>query len=113
MPDMGVINQGYTLDVMGRHQRLQIRTWAAELARSVNVPFPVEPDVWYRAKLRVDVEGDKGIIRGKAWKKDEPEPEEWTITFEDPVAVRAGSPGIYGDSPIDIYYDNISVKVNE
>ncbi len=113
MPDMGVINQGYTLDVMGRHQRLQIRTWAAELARSVSVPFPVEPDVWYRAKLRVDVEGDKGIVRGKAWKKDEPEPEEWTITFEDPVSVQAGSPGIYGDSPIDIYYDNISVKVNE
>ena len=113
MPDMGVINQGYTLDVMGRHQRLQIRTWAAELEKSVHVPFTVEPDVWYRAKLRVDVEGDEGTVRGKVWKTGEPEPGEWTITYVDPIAVQAGAPGIYGDSPIDVYYDNISVKVTE
>jgi outer membrane protein assembly factor BamB len=113
MPDMGVINQGYTLDVMGRHQRLQIRTWAAHLEKSVNVPFAVEADTWYRAKLRVDVEGEKGTVRGKVWKKGEGEPEEWSITYEDPIVVPAGSPGIYGDSPIDIYYDNVTVKVNE
>ena len=113
MPDMGVINQGYTLDVMGRHQRLQIRTWAAELEKSVNVPFTVEPDVWYRAKLRVDVDGDEGTVRGKVWKAGEPEPGEWSITFVDPIAVQKCAPGIYGDSPIDVYYDNISVKVTE
>jgi hypothetical protein len=113
LPDMGVINQGYTLDVMGRKQRLQVRTWASELDKSVEVPFPVEADTWYRAKLRVDVEGDTGTVRGKVWKKGETEPAEWTITLEDPIAVQEGSPGIYGDSPVDIYYDNITVKVNE
>jgi outer membrane protein assembly factor BamB len=113
MPDMGVINQGYTLDVMGRHQRLQIRTWAAHLEKSVNVPFEVEADTWYRAKLRVDVDGAMGTVRGKVWKKGEPEPGEWSITYEDPITVQEGSPGIYGDSPIDIYYDNVTVKVNE
>jgi outer membrane protein assembly factor BamB len=113
MPDMGVVNQGYTLDVMGRHQRLQIRTWAAHLDKSVSVPFPVEADTWYRVKLRVDVDGDEGAVRGKVWKKGEPEPGEWTITLEDPIAVQEGSPGVYGDSPIDIYYDNVTVKVNE
>lgn len=113
LPDMGVINQGYTLDLMGRHQRLQIRTWAAELAKSVNVPFPLEADVWYHAKLRVDVDGDKGTVRGKVWKTGSPEPQEWTITLEDPIVVKEGSPGIYGDSPTDIYYDNVTVKVNE
>ncbi|MGD8895270.1 MAG: PQQ-binding-like beta-propeller repeat protein [Acidobacteriota bacterium] len=113
MPDMGVINQGYTLDVMGRHQRLQIRTWAAHLEKSVSMPFTVEPNTWYRAKLRVDVDGARGTVRGKVWKKGEPEPGEWSITYEDPIVVQEGSPGLYGDSPIDIYYDNVTVKVNE
>ena len=113
MPDMGIVNQGYVLDLMGRHQRLQIRVWAAELEKSVDVPFEVAPDVWYRARLRVDVAGEKAAVRGKVWKKDEPEPEGWSITFEDPIAVPEGSPGLYGDSPTDIYYDNVTVKVNE
>lgn len=113
MPDMGVINQGYTLDLMGRHQRLQIRTWAAHLEKSAETPFTIEPDVWYRARLRVDVAGDEGTVRGKVWRKDEPEPAEWTVTLEDPMVVKEGSPGVYGDSPTDIYYDNVTVKVNE
>jgi outer membrane protein assembly factor BamB len=113
LPDMGVVNQGYTLDLMGRHQRLQLRVWASELDKSANVPFAIEPDVWYRAKLRVDVEGGKGTVRGKVWRKGEPEPPAWTITLEDPVAVPEGAPGIYGDSVTDIYYDDLTVKVNE
>ena len=113
MPDMGLIDQGYTLDLMGRHQRLQLRTWGAELEKSANVPLTIEPDVWYHAKLRVDVAGEKGTARGKVWKKDEPEPDAWTITLEDPIAVQEGSPGIYGDSATDIYYDDFTVKVNE
>jgi outer membrane protein assembly factor BamB len=113
MPDMGIINQGYTLDVMGRHQRVQIRVWGAHLEKSAQVPLAVEPDVWYRARLRVDVAGDAGTVRGKVWRKDGPEPADWTVTLEDPIVVKEGSPGLYGDSATDIYYDNVSVKVNE
>ncbi len=115
MPDLGVIDQGYTLDLMGRHQKLQLRTWASELEKSANVDFPWEPDVWYHMKLRVDAGagGDKGVARGKVWKKGEPEPASWTITLEDPIPVRAGSPGIYGDSVTDIHWDNLTVKVSE
>ena len=113
MPDMGLINQGYTLDLMGRHQKLQLRTWGAELEKSSNLPFAVEPDTWYRAKLRVDVAGEKGTVAGKVWKKGEAEPEAWTITLEDPIVVQEGAPGIYGDSVTDIYYDDFTVKVNE
>ena len=113
LPDMGLINQGYTLDVMGRQQKLQLRTWGAELEKSANAPFAVEPDTWYRAKLRVDVAGEKGTVRGKVWKKGEPEPEAWTISLEDPIVVQEGAPGIYGDSVTDIYYDDFTVKVNE
>jgi outer membrane protein assembly factor BamB len=113
LPDMGLINQGYTLDVMGRQQKLQLRTWGSELEKSANAPFPVEPDVWYRAKLRVDVAGENGTVRGKVWKKGEPEPGAWSITLEDPIVVQEGAPGIYGDSATDIYYDDVTVRVNE
>jgi outer membrane protein assembly factor BamB len=113
MPDLGLIDQGYTLDLMGRHQKLQLRTWASELEKSANVDFPWEPDVWYHMKLRVDAGADKGTARGKVWKKGEAEPAAWTITLEDPIPVRAGSPGIYGDSVTDIHWDNLTVKVSE
>jgi hypothetical protein len=109
---MGLINQGYTLDVMGRQQKLQLRTWGSELEKSKDAAFPVEPDVWYHAKLRVDVAGGKGTVRGKVWKKGEAEPADWTITLEDPIAVQEGSPGLYGDSVTDIYYDDFTVRVN-
>jgi outer membrane protein assembly factor BamB len=111
--DLGLINSGYTLDLMGKKQELQLRTWASELEKSTTVPFVAEPDVWYRMKLRVDAAGEKGTVRGKVWKKDAQEPADWTITLEDPLPVLTGAPGIYGDSATDLYYDNITVRTNE
>ena len=111
--DLGLIDQGYTLDLMGKKQELQLRTWAAELEKSATVPFPAEPDTWYRMKLRVEAAADRATVRGKVWKKDGQEPTDWTITLEDPLPVLTGSPGIYGDSASDLYYDNISVRMNE
>ena len=58
--DLGLINQGYTLDLMGKKQKLQLRTWASELEKSATVAFAAEPDVWYHMKLRVDVGGRQG-----------------------------------------------------
>jgi hypothetical protein len=113
MPDMGVINQGYTLDLMGRHQRVELRVWAAHLEKASQVPFTIEPDAWYHAKLRVDMNGDAARVLGKVWKTSDPEPADWTITLADELPVKEGSPGIYGDSPVDIYYDNLTVKGNE
>jgi outer membrane protein assembly factor BamB len=111
--DLGLVNQGYTLDLLGKKQELQLRTWASELEKSTTIPFAAEPDVWYRMKLRVDAQGGKGVVRGRVWKKDGPEPAEWTITLEDPTVVAAGAPGIYGDSVTDLYYDNLSVSANQ
>jgi outer membrane protein assembly factor BamB len=111
--DVGIVNQGYTLDLMGKKQELQLRTWASELEKSVTVPFAAEPDVWYRMKLKVEAQGDAGTIRGKVWKKDGPEPAEWTLTLQDPTVVPEGSPGIYGDSVTDLYWDNLEIKVSE
>ncbi|HSF42294.1 MAG TPA: PQQ-binding-like beta-propeller repeat protein [Thermoanaerobaculia bacterium] len=111
-PDLGLINSGYTLDLMGAHQKIQLRSWSSDLRVEKSVPFPWEPGVWYTMKLRVDPQGDKALVRGKVWKRGEPEPAEWTITAEDPHPIRQGSPGLYGYSPAEIYYDNVKVTVN-
>jgi outer membrane protein assembly factor BamB len=112
MPDLGLINGGYTLDLMGNHQRLQVRSWASELAFSKQIDFAWEPDTWYRMKFRVDVEAAKTIARGKVWKKAETEPADWTLAYEDSARIPGGSPGVYGDSSTDIDWDNLSVVVN-
>ena len=109
VPDMGLIANRYTLDMMGYHQQLQIRTWAAELRMAKTVPFAWETGVWYTMKMQVEIEGDTAHIRGKVWPRDEPEPATWTIQAVDPLPNRSGSPGLYGYSPAEIYYDNLKV----
>ena len=69
MPDIGLINGGYTLDMLGNHQRLEVRSWASELAFSKKVEFAWQPDTWYRMKLRVEPAAGKTVARGKVWKK--------------------------------------------
>jgi outer membrane protein assembly factor BamB len=107
-PDMGLTANRYTLDLMGL-QRLQIRTWGAELVESKTIDFKWEPEVWYTMKMQVDVVGNKATVKGKVWPRSEKEPEQWTITMEDNLPNLEGSPGIYGYSPAEIYYDNIKI----
>ena len=111
-PDIGLINGGYTMDLQGNHQRIEVRSWAAELRMAQRFPFAWEPDTWYTLKLRVDADEERAIIRGKVWPRDDAEPDEWTVTVEDPEPVRSGSPGLIGYSPIDIYFDNVRVMEN-
>lgn len=112
-PDVGIINGGYTFDIQGNHQRAQIRSWAAELRMAVTQDFAWDMDTWYTMKMRVDHKDGKAIIRGKVWKRGDPEPEDWTITAEDPHPIDTGSAGLYGFSPVDIYFDNVKVTVSE
>jgi outer membrane protein assembly factor BamB len=107
--DIGIVNQGYTLDLMGKKQQLQLRTWASELEKSTTLAFPAEPDVWYRMKLRVDAGARGGVVRGKVWRAGDSEPEAWTISLEDPIVIEQGAAGIYGDSAADLYWDNLAV----
>lgn len=109
LPDMGLIANRYTLDMQGRHQRLQIRSWASDLRMAKTIDFAWETDVWYTMKMKVETVEDKALIYGKVWKTADAEPDEWTITAEDPLPNREGSPGIYGYSATIIYYDNLKV----
>ena len=113
MPDLGLMNGGYTLDLQGNHQRLQVRSWASELSFSKQIEFPWQPDLWYRMKLRVDPSASRVVVRGKVWMKSEPEPATWTIEYDDPSGILTGAPGLYADSLTELDFDNVQVMVNE
>ena len=112
-PDLGLINGGYTLDLQGGYNRLEVRAWAAELRMMQRVPFEWREDKWYTMKLAVEVSPDRALVYGKVWERGTKEPEEWTITAEDPMRISSGSPGIYGYSPVDIFFDNVQVMENQ
>src|SRR5437588_9142187 len=113
MPDMSIVASRYTLMLAGNIQKLRILSWSALPRVDETIAFPWQPGVWYRMKLTVRVEGDKGVIRGKVWRRDQPEPSEWTIETTDPVPDREGCPALYGyvtgitdTAPgNDVYYD--------
>ena len=109
LPDMGLIANRYTLEMQGNHQRLQVLSWRSDLRMAKWIDFKWEPNVWYTMKMTVEIVDDTAHVKGKVWLKGKPEPEEWTITVDDPLPNREGSPGIYGYSPAEIYYDNLKV----
>ncbi len=112
LPDMGLIANRYTLEMQGNHQRLQVLSWRSDLRMAKSINLKWEPNVWYTMKMTVELSSDKAVVKGKVWQKDAPEPGDWTITVEDPLPNREGSPGIYGYSPAEIYYDNLKVWKN-
>lgn len=114
-PDIGLVAQRYTLDLMGASNQLQIRTWTPQLNRfSVNVPFEWEANKWYTMKFRTEAKDGKAILHGKVWPKGDAEPAEWTITGTDEIGNTNGSPGLFGNAKdSEIFYDNLTVTPNE
>ncbi|VAX35640.1 probable serine/threonine protein kinase related protein, partial [hydrothermal vent metagenome] len=114
MPDVGLIGQRYTFDMMGASQQLQIRTWPPQLRMAKTVPFQWKPNVWYRMKMKTSVENGKAVLRGKVWERDKKEPKGWLLEAFDPVPNRTGSPGLFGNAKdAEIFYDNIVIQKNK
>ncbi len=119
MPDMGLIAQRYTLDLMGAAQQLQVRSWPPQVAThfSKTIPFAWEAGRWYTMKFEARTHeatsdlDEFALLRGKVWPRGEPEPTEWTI---EAVHVRGnfqGSPGFFGNSKdSEISIDNVTVE---
>jgi hypothetical protein len=116
MPDIGLIAQRYTLDLMGVNKQFQIRSWTAQLEHrfaATKNPHEWKQHVWYTMKFRAAVEDGKAVLRGKVWERGKPEPAEWTISGTDAVPNVVGSPGLFGNAnDAEIYYDNITVTPN-
>ncbi len=113
-PDIGLVGQRYTLDMMGASQQLQIRTWTPQLRMANTVPFEWQPNTWYTMKFQTAVEDGSAVLRGKVWKKGEEEPADWTVTATDSPGEHQGSPGLFGNAKdAEIFYDNLTVTANE
>jgi len=110
MSEVGLINQRYLVVLKGNEQKLEINSNQERLR--VGKDFPWSPKVWYRLKARVDANPDgSAVVRAKAWKRDDPEPEQWTLEVPHRTAHQSGSPGLFGFSPQDmrVYIDNVEV----
>lgn len=113
-PDIGVIAQGYTMEIGGRNKRLMIHSWFSHDKRYfTSQDFTLEPGVWYTMKLRASNQDGKAVLQGKVWKRDEQEPSEWTIELVDPQPNQSGSPGLFGNATnAEIFIDNVQVTPN-
>ena len=113
MSEVGLINQRYSVILKGNAQELEVNSNLERIR--VAVPFAWKPKEWYHLKARVDVAADgSGVVRAKAWKKGDIEPEKWTIEVPHQIAHLNGAPGVFGFSPTDmrVYVDNIAVTQN-
>ncbi len=118
MSEVGLICQRYLIALKGNDQKIEVSSNFERL----RVPAVTDPsnfkwaaNTWYTLKARVDVAADgSGVVRAKAWKKGDPEPEAWSIEVPHKNAHQSGSPGLYGFSPQDmpVYIDNVSVTKN-
>lgn len=115
LPDVGVIDSGYTLAIRSGDKRLRLYSWASHDHRTAaEVEFVPQPGVWYRLKLQVKQVDGTADVKGKIWLRDQDEPKEWTVQMIDKSPILAGSPGIFGHSQeAEFYMDNISVTPNE
>ncbi len=113
MSEIGLVNQRYLINLKGNAQALEVSSNQELFIKSV--PFKWSANEWYHLKTRVDVEADgSGVVRGKVWKKGDPEPEAWTIEVPHKTAHKHGSPGFYSFTPQEqrAWIDNIEVKPN-
>ena len=114
--DVGLINQRYTLALMGAHQQLQVRSWVSrvELRFAKTIKFPWESNKWYTLKFQSENKDGRALLRGKVWPKETDEPDDWTIEAADLTPNTNGSPGLFGNaSDAEILIDNISVVPNK
>lgn len=114
LPDMGLINQRYTLDLQGS-KRLQIRSWTPrlELRFAKTIDMEWQAGVWYTMKFQSENKDGSAILRGKIWKRGEPEPEAWQIEAADATPNTTGSPGLFGNATdAEFYIDNVQVYPN-
>ncbi len=113
MSEVGVINQRYAIVLKGNDQKLEVSSNFERLREAVD--FKWSPNTWYHLKSRVDIAADgSGVVRGKVWKRGDPEPDAWTIEVKHKTAHQEGSPGLFGFAPQDqrVYIDNIKVNAN-
>lgn len=116
LPSAGLINSRYTFALFGPNQEARLYSWCTHDKRTqAAVKMKLESDIWYRMKLKVMPVKKKKVakVRAKIWPRDEPEPDNWTLSFDDEAPNYEGSPGLFGDAKdAEFYVDNLRVTPN-
>jgi outer membrane protein assembly factor BamB len=118
MSEVGIICQRYLIALKGNDKKLEISSNYERLRVPSGTDasnFRWTPKTWYTMKARVDTAADgSGVVRAKAWKRGDPEPEQWLLEVPHRTAHKEGAPGLYGFSPQDmrVYIDNVLVTKN-
>ncbi len=101
---------GYRLRVAPAKEALEILKGDAP---QTSVPLEWKSGGWTFLKLQVRKDGDgRWKVEGKAWLEGQPEPNDWTITWEEKVEPIPGRPGAWGSpfSGTPIEYDDFVVS---
>ena len=129
LPDMGLTNSRYQLVLVGADKKrgkptmLRMETWGTVPRIRQEMAFDWQPDVWYRVKFEVVVEGTeaprhegaegsagappagargpagaRAIVHGKIWPREQAEPQAWSIEFTDECPNTEGAAGVYAYS---------------
>lgn len=118
MSEVGLVNQRYLIVLKGNEQKLEINSNQERLRvpdKEAPSNFAWAPNTWYTLKARVDINPDgSGVVRAKAWKRGDPEPEKWTLEVPHKTAHQTGCPGLFGFAPNDqrVEIDNVLVTAN-
>ena len=112
--DLGLINSRYTFALYGASQEVRLYSWCTHDKRAQAAQAcEINPDTWYRLKMRVKPRGHEALVQGKVWPRDAKEPDDWTLEFVDPAPNLNGSPGLFGNAKdAEILLDNILVTPN-
>ena len=121
LPDMGVVANRYNLTLSGNIQKLRLTSWDALPRIDKTINYPWQPNVWYKLKLTTEVSKDSALVKGKCWKRGEPEPADWTLQVSDPRPNREGSPALFGyvmgipdvGPGTDIFYSNVRIDAEQ
>ena len=121
LSDMGLINSRYVMILLAKEKKIRLGSWMPIPRVQQDVAFDWEPNVWYTAKLRVDIENGQGLIRAKVWRRGENEPAGWQAELVDPCPNLRGSPGLYAYSKgtsakrhgSSVFFDNYQVTRND
>jgi len=111
MSTVGLVNQRYLITLVGNGQILEVSSNHERVKESVK--FPVKPNTWYRLRTAVESKPDgAGVVRAKAWPRDDAEPDAWTIEVPVRRVHRNGAPAVFAFSPQAqkrVYIDNLKV----
>ncbi|WP_254509599.1 outer membrane protein assembly factor BamB family protein [Anatilimnocola floriformis] len=113
-PDMGLIAQGYTFEISGERNLLQIGSWISHDKRYfATKKFELEPGNWYTLKLQAANVDGQAVVKAKVWKRADKEPTEWSLELTDPQPNKVGAPGLFGNATnAEVFIDNVTVTPN-